>query len=162
MTATCAHCHDVCRLTDGREVYPHRKDLADLRFWVCDSCDARVGCHRAGAKTETGESDGTLPLGSAANAELRAARSKLHARLDPIWKAQPKKDRRTARRRVYRVISRHMNLPPEEAHVGMFNLDQCRAAWVALNGITSANIMHIGKYSPEMDVCREPEKESAL
>ena len=33
------------RLTDGKERYPHRQDLYELPFWVCDNCGGYVGCH---------------------------------------------------------------------------------------------------------------------
>ena len=34
----CGCAQDVtARLTDGSEIYPHRLDLADIPFWVCDT-----------------------------------------------------------------------------------------------------------------------------
>ena len=153
--ATCAHCSLACRLTTGREVYPHRKDLSDLRFWVCESCEARVGCHKEGAVVDGETSDGTMPLGRAANAALRRARSEVHKKLDPIWRTQPKKERRVARRRVYRVISRYMGLPMHQTHVGMFNLEQCRQAWRALDAVNPHNVMDLGRYVEEIDAKRE-------
>lgn len=147
----CAHCGAPARLTNGREVYPHRKDLRTLRLWVCTPCDARVGCHKKGARTDVGVSDGTMPYGTPANAELRRARSMLHKRLDPLWKEAPKKYRHRARRRAYRVLSRKLGLSREETHIGMFDLDQCRAAWVALEGMTTALVMEEGRFDPARD-----------
>ncbi len=155
MKAECAHCGRECRLTDGSEVYPHRPDLGSLSFWVCDPCKAWVGCHKAGAMTDAGESDGTLPLGRAANEELRSARSTLHRKLDPIWKKQPKSQRRRARRRTYRIVARYMNLSIQDAHIGMFDLEQCRNAWRALTGINSENVLELGRYDPAIDAQRE-------
>ena len=41
----CPACQTAARLTDGREVYPRRPDLADKPIWVCTVCeDTRVGC----------------------------------------------------------------------------------------------------------------------
>lgn len=77
----CACSRDIeARLTDGAEVYPHRKDLAALPFWICDSCGNYVGCHH---KTE----NRTQPLGVIATPEIKKARQHIHAVLDPIWKS---------------------------------------------------------------------------
>lgn len=66
------------RLTDGREVYPHRKDLADLPFWKCDDCRNFVGCHH---KTK----NRTKPLGCIPTKEIKNARQHIHKILDPMW-----------------------------------------------------------------------------
>lgn len=94
----CCGCgHDVpARLTDGKEIYPHRPDLAGLPFWICDTCRNYVGCHH---KT----TDRTRPLGNIPTAELRNARSKIHALLDPLWTS--KGMRRSA---VYAALSRQL------------------------------------------------------
>jgi len=67
------------RLTDGAEIYRHRKDLARLPFWKCDTCGNHVGCHH---KTSTP----TKPLGAIPTPELKRARSYIHDILDPLWK----------------------------------------------------------------------------
>lgn len=88
----CCHCDDIvkARLTDGTEIYPHRKDLKDLRFWVCENCDNYVGCHR----------DSTDPLGSIPGPMLRQARRRVHKVLDPLWK-----ERHFTRTELYKIIS---------------------------------------------------------
>jgi hypothetical protein len=75
----CCGCQaDVpARLTTGAEIYPRRRDLAGVCFWRCDDCRNYVGCHR-------GRKD-YLPLGVIPTAEMRAARSKIHEILDPLW-----------------------------------------------------------------------------
>ena len=77
----CSGCGDIvaARLTDGAEVYPHRTDLHDLPFWVCDACKNYVGCHH---KTK----NRTRPLGVISTPELRDARRHIHSALDPLWK----------------------------------------------------------------------------
>ena len=149
MTPNCTHCGEPARLTDGTEVYPHRPDLSGLRFWLCDPCEARVGCHKAGAKTQHGASDGTLPLGTPANAELRRARMILHNdRLDPIWKgAAARKERYNLRRECYRLLSGRMGIPAEETHTALFTLEQCRDAWRALEGVTTENVRDLAAES---------------
>lgn len=68
------------RLTDGREIYPHRPDLEDLPFWRCDDCGNSVGCHH---KTK----DRTRPLGVIPTPEIKKARQHIHRVLDPLWKS---------------------------------------------------------------------------
>ena len=82
------------RLTDGREVYPHRSDLFALPFWKCDVCGNVVGCHH---KTR----DRTRPLGVIPTPEISRARKLIHSKLDPIWR-----DGRMSRARLYGEISK--------------------------------------------------------
>ena len=81
MKIYCCGCQkDVdARLTSGAEIYPHRPDLHSLPFWKCDGCGNHVGCHH---KTK----DRRRPLGNIPTKELRDARKKIHALLDPLWK----------------------------------------------------------------------------
>lgn len=81
------------RLTDGREIYPHREDLSDLPFWKCDTCKNHVGCHH---KTK----DRTKPLGNIPTKELKNARQHIHRILDPLWKSG-----RFKRGQIYAKIS---------------------------------------------------------
>lgn len=81
------------RLTNGAEIYPHRKDLEPLPFWRCDACGNHVGCHhRTRARTK--------PLGCIPTPEIKAARSRIHGLLDPIWQSG-----RADRKTLYRLIS---------------------------------------------------------
>ncbi len=81
MILFCCECqHDIeAVLVSGKEIYPHRKDLAALPYWQCPSCRNYVGCHH---KTPTP----TKPLGCIPNPEMRKARSFIHSILDPLWK----------------------------------------------------------------------------
>ena len=74
----------------GKDIYPHRSDLAGKLFWQCPTCKNYVGCHPGGNK----------PLGNIPTPELRKARSHVHAILDPIWKSK-----RMARGAIYAKIS---------------------------------------------------------
>ena len=78
-------------------------------------CDAYVGCHK-----DTG-----LPKGSLANGKLRKARIKVHSILDPMWRGGGIKGQRS---KVYKWLSKGMGIKPEDCHVGMFNLEQCKSA----------------------------------
>lgn len=77
----CCGCKKIteARLTDGKEIYPHRLDLCDIPFWKCDDCGNYVGCHW---KTK----NPTYPLGNIPTPELRKMRNKIHSALDVLWK----------------------------------------------------------------------------
>jgi hypothetical protein len=94
-TIFCCGCQtDVsARLTSGKEVYRHRRDLASLPFWKCDGCGNFVGCHH---KTK----NPTRPLGCIPTPELKAARQEIHRVIDPIWKSG-----RVDRSRFYSMIA---------------------------------------------------------
>lgn len=95
MRLHCCGCNDTVypRLTDGAEIYPHRKDLHDLPFWKCDTCGNFVGCHY---KTK----NRTKPLGCIPTAEIKKARMHIHAILDPIWKGG-----KMTRNEIYKTLS---------------------------------------------------------
>lgn len=101
---TCA-CDVDARLTDGREIYPHRSDLYTLPFWKCDACKNHVGCHH---KTK----QRTRPLGNIPSKELRRARSHIHAILDPIWKSKQMK-----RGKLYAIIAEKLGYEYHTAEI---------------------------------------------
>ena len=82
MNIYCCGCSQKvnARLTDGAEIYPHRKDLKSLPFWKCDDCDNYVGCHH---KTK----NRTRPLGCIPTKELKDARQHIHKVIDRIWQS---------------------------------------------------------------------------
>ncbi|MFC6790631.1 zinc-finger-containing protein [Methylobacterium komagatae] len=158
----CPACGTAARLTDGREIYPHRKDLADKPIWACTVCeDTYVGCHPG---TEE-------PLGFPADGALREARILLHhRRIDPLWKNAPETGgynttddgavnviRKAARGRVYGFLAERMGLTRDTCHTAMFTLEQCREAWVALNGVTYPQIRDWAKFGDR----RKPTKRRA-
>lgn len=114
----CCTCQaDVdARLTDGREVCPHRPDLADLPRWKCDACGNSVGTHHKTA-------DRTRPLGNIPNAALKVARMHIHALIDPAWKS-----RRVRRGELYAEISRRLGY---EYHTGEIKtVEEARRVYV--------------------------------
>lgn len=157
----CPHCKAPAALVGGDDVYPHRPDLASKWFWRCAPCEAYVGCH-PGTKR---------PMGFPANAELRRARSLLHDRMiDPLWKTAvasvgytPEDARarkiitNTARGRVYAFLGFKLGLDPDETHTGEFDLETCRRAWTALQGIAYPEIRDWAKARKAADA----EKQSA-
>lgn len=146
----CPTCGTAARLTDGREIYQHRPDLADKPIWACTVCeDTYVGCHPG---TEE-------PLGFPADAALREARILLHhRRIDPLWKDAPRTGgygrldpagitqvQRTARGRVYGFLAARMGLTRETCHTAMFTLEQCREAWTALTDVAYPEVREWAK-----------------
>ena len=98
MIIYCCGCEKdiTARLTDGKEVYPHRRDLYRLPFWVCAVCGNYVGCHH---KTK----NRTKPLGVIPTKEIREGRLKVHGIIDPLWKSKS-----IARRDLYLLISKNL------------------------------------------------------
>jgi hypothetical protein len=110
----CPYCGNDAELKTGYHVYPHRPDLAHLKIWACDPCDAWVGTHK--------NSPTHAPLGRLANAELRRAKMAAHAAFDPLWKSG-----QMTRKEAYKRLSEKMGLTKEQTHIGMFDVEQCRA-----------------------------------
>ncbi len=147
---SCSTCSGrLARLTDGREIYPHRSDLHDKPIWKCDGCGGYVGCHPGSTRS----------LGTPADAALRFARSALHDRMiDPLWhladmqacyhpedEAARSKIRKAARSRTYAYLAEQLDLSRDECHTAMFDLVICRRAWTALRGVSPE---HIRAWSP--------------
>jgi hypothetical protein len=124
----CCGCGDVvnARLTDGREVYPHRPDLRSLPLWICDGCKNFVGCHhKSRSRTE--------PLGCIPSAELKEARKMLHRLIDPIWQGG-----KMGRRELYAAMSRDLGWEYHTAELR--TMEDARAAYrVALKYARSAD-----------------------
>lgn len=78
------------RLTTGKEIYPHRKDLYNLKVYIHDRCGEYVGVHKGTIK----------PLGCIPTNEIRLARIAIHKLIDPIWQS-----RSMPRSKVYKDIS---------------------------------------------------------
>lgn len=68
-----------------------------------------------------------MPLGRLANKELRAAKQKVHAALDPLWRSGSMK-----RSDAYALLAEKLGIAPQNCHVGMFDVPTCRAAVLAL------------------------------
>jgi hypothetical protein len=83
--------------------------------YVCLYCDAYVGTY--------GRSN--RPMGPLADEPLRNARKAAHSVFDIMWQRGD-----MTRSQAYRWLAWKMELPPELAHIGMFNKDQCERAWV--------------------------------
>ena len=106
----------VAKYVDSSVIYyGHSYGMA----YLCRPCNAYVGVH----------SGTDRPKGSLANAELGGRRKATHARFDPLWQDGPFKKRNAA----YRWLSEQMELPIEQTHIGMFTVEQCKAALEIIN-----------------------------
>ena len=116
----CGYCNMQTEIKTGQSVYPHRRDLYELNFWVCPNCGAYTGCHKKGARvSQNGEiviSDGTLPLGIPANAGLRKLRMKAHSLFDPVWR-----NGRIRRKEAYARMAAHLGITRDECHISHFD-----------------------------------------
>lgn len=113
------------RLTNGKEIYPHRYDLQKLPFWRCDSCSNYVGCHH---KTSTP----TKPLGHIPTDELRKARLHIHALVDPLWQSG-----KMSRDEVYKKISEKLGYVYHTANLK--TLEEAREVWKVVRSVYQEN-----------------------
>ena len=120
----CCSCGEkvTARLTDGREIYPHRPDLGALPFWKCDACGNFVGCHHKTA-------DRTKPLGCIPTPEIKNARQHIHRILDPLWKDKGK----AAREAIYARISEALGWEYHTANIR--TIEEARAVYVIVKGL---------------------------
>ncbi len=111
----CPYCGKTAVLTNGREIYPMRRELHRKPIWKCPTpiCEAYVGCHPG---TE-------IPLGRLANPKLRRAKMAAHRVFDPIWRGDNTQP--GDRRKAYRWLAEQLGIDPNECHIGMFDEATC-------------------------------------
>lgn len=107
-------------IVGGDRIYSHRPDLAEKSFWLCP-CGAYCGCH-------PGTED---PLGFPAGPTTRRIRSRVHAKLNPLWRSA--KQRHKTRNQVYLFLAHRMEIERDACHVGMFTAEQCAQALTILD-----------------------------
>lgn len=133
----CRYCGAAAELVAGDVAYPARFDLAHVKVWRCQRCDALVGCHKEGAPVRAPDgsitvSDGTIPLGSLANKELREARKEAHRMFDPLWRDS----KRMKRTEAYRWMADQLGIELEDAHVARLEFEQCVKLMHAIENLT--------------------------
>lgn len=117
---TCPYCNREAKLVTGDVVYPHRPDLYTKNFWLCEPCEAFVGCH-----------PGTLrPLGTLATKTLRQLRLAAHNAFDPIWKS-----RKLKRKEAYQWLAKEMGIDVKRCHISQFNEAECEQVVELSNGL---------------------------
>lgn len=108
----CPYCGRPAVLVDSATVYNGR---SYGMIWDCRPCDAYVGVHR--------NSPTFAPKGRLANRELRRWKVAAHAAFDPLWLGlgAPMK-----RRAAYSLMQQVMGMTAEQAHIGKFDVADCR------------------------------------
>lgn len=109
----CRYCGGTVKLVPAKTIYGNstlRLGLEDESIYLCQNCNARVGCHK-GTKR---------PLGNLANEVLRLKRMETHSIFDAFWKNGV-----MSRTQAYRWLSEQMGLSEECTHIGSFEMDAC-------------------------------------
>ena len=110
----CRYCGGVIRLTPAKDIYGASTDrlgLANENIYLCQNCNARVGCHKGTNR----------PLGNVANEVLRLKRRETHQVFDRFWQ-----DNGMSRTPAYKWLAKQMRLSEKNAHIGGFEMDQCQ------------------------------------
>ena len=110
----CRYCGGVVHLVPAAKVYgsaAKRLGIERERFYQCQNCNARVGCHKGTVR----------PLGNLANEVLRMKRMETHQVFDGFWK-----ERGMSRTQGYKWMAKKLRLSEELAHSGGFEMDQCQ------------------------------------
>ena len=110
----CRYCGSVIRLAPARKIYGASTDrlgLAGETIYLCQNCNARVGCHKGT----------TRALGNVANEVLRLKRMEAHRVFDSLWKSG-----RMTRTGAYRWLAGELRLAEGRAHIGGFEMNQCQ------------------------------------
>ena len=117
---SCSYCGAIATLVSGAQLYPHRPELVERRFWECAACQAWVGCH-----TPRGDDDPECPrpLCTLADASLRRWRNSAHALFDPLWQSG-----QMTRGQAYEWLAKKMGLSKAQCFIGGFTEAQCKAA----------------------------------
>lgn len=107
----------ICRYCEGTVIYTSNSHIYNGReygdwpyVYVCTSCRASVGVH---PNTET-------PLGTLANVELKTARRMAKAAF-----LRRTKELQLSRKKSYKYLQETMGMAKDQAHFGMFEVEDC-------------------------------------
>lgn len=103
----CPYCKNEAKWVENKAVYGKNYGKSYM-MWLCEGCDAYVGCHQNTKK----------PLGTMANGELREWRKKAHKAFDPFWKKWGLK-----RQGAYQMLKTKFG---KEMHIGETDIEQCK------------------------------------
>jgi len=107
----CDLCDRPAMLSTGYDIFPHRRDLYSKRFWTCDPCKTRVGCHPYTLR----------PLGTMADDETRNWRRQAHNAFDSIWKCTD-----VPRIQAYAWLAGALGIEQNDCHIGQMDTAQCK------------------------------------
>lgn len=110
----CPYCGAKVELKSAYDIYHTNKSKDYGLVYVCSNypiCDSYVGCHK----------NSDRPLGRLANPRLRSLKSEAHKQFDKLWKKKI-----MSRREAYKWLSVALDIPIEECHIGMFDVNMCK------------------------------------
>jgi hypothetical protein len=112
MKVICQYCGNPAKLVGSAAIYgPFVKDYG--LFYHCAKDKAWVGVHK--------NSPQHAPKGTLANAELRRWRQNAHNLFDVCWQSG-----KVTRKKAYVLLQNLMDMTPDEAHIGLFDIEQCK------------------------------------
>jgi len=120
----CPYCGRKAEYVDSKVVYGRSYGM----IYLCRPCDAYVGVHKGTDR----------PKGRLADKELRYWKMVAHEAFDPIWQSK-----RMGRNEAYAWLAGRMGLRPEDTHIGMFDVPQCKKVIKICNDERS---YHYGKH----------------
>lgn len=126
----CQYCGNETKLVGGDVIYPHRSDLSNSKFYLCEQCNAYVGTHKRP------NDDYYEPLGTLANEETRKARKEAHAVFDMLWRKDFMK-----RSEAYKWLAKKLNIPIEKCHIGSSDVNTC----ILITEISRAKLISVKK-----------------
>lgn len=101
---TCPYCGGEVVKTTNAEIYGREYGKYPTCY-LCRGCRASVGTHPSGE-----------PLGVLADRELKVLKVKAHNLLDRYWK-----EKGWGRHTAYKKLSKKMNMPASDCHIGYFD-----------------------------------------
>ena len=127
MIKECNICWWEVKMFNPSEIYwiwfkhftdPVEKSWKKIWFiYMCLKCKAKVSCHN----------DTIEPMWTLADKKTAIARHFCHELLDPIWK---NKNNNLKRKDLYKLLSEYMWIPFYKTHFWMFNIEECRIAYL--------------------------------
>jgi len=107
----CPYCNKEAKFVTGEYVYPFQLQHKDKNYYICDACDAYVGCHKGTRKA----------LGTLADIELRALRIAVHVRFDHMWTSGV-----ITRKDAYITLAKRLKIPLTKCHIANFDIKTCK------------------------------------
>lgn len=113
----CPYCHGPISLVNNAQIYGRSYGVWPWAY-RCDDreCGSHIGLHPYTS----------IPLGTIANAELRAARMAVKVVFNPIWRNHGAYS--VQRSKAYTWLAEQLGIPKAQCHIGWFDLAMCARA----------------------------------
>ena len=115
---------------------PKKRKIIGYNLVKCPYCDSDIVYNDSKKKyycsnypkcdSYTGVHPGTnIPVGRLSNSNLRGLKCEVHGYFDPLWKDSINRGNKDGRTLGYQWLSKEMNIPVEETHIGWFDEEKC-------------------------------------